>query len=66
MMRIEGANFRAVATAREGRIVQAGRPVRWLVGKQLRQLLALAARWHWRVELDAGERAQLDNSTKTL
>jgi hypothetical protein len=59
-MRIEGENFRVGVSVKDGVVIEADRPVSYMKGWPLARVLALAARWHWRVGLSADEEAQVE------
>ena len=56
-MRIVGPAFSAELNVQDGIVIEAERPVSYMRGWPLARALRLAARWHWRVEHDADERA---------
>ena len=59
-MRIVGANFRATAQIHDGKVIEASKPVRWLVGKPVAALIRLSARWRWKLEpVNADEEREL-------
>jgi len=59
MLIIALGRFRVVAHAHNGRIRKADRPVRWLEGRSLESVLALAKRRGWEVQLTDVERMEL-------
>jgi hypothetical protein len=67
-MRIVGDNFSACLSIKDGVVAGADRPIRWAVGKPLARILALAKRWHWKVEFNDTERrheeAQRDSAQR--
>ena len=60
-MRIAGKNFGPIVLRiADGTVVEADRPVRYMRGWPIERVVALAERWHWRVELSASENEQLE------
>jgi len=60
-MQITGKDFGPVfVQAKSGMIVAADRPVSYMRGWELRRVIALADRWHWKINLNDDERTQLD------
>jgi len=60
-MQITGKDFGPVyVKAVSGMIVAADRPVSYMQGWPLQRVVALAGRWHWKINLDDDERAQLE------
>jgi hypothetical protein len=63
-VRIISSNFAVNLSVKDGVVTAADRPVRWMVGKPLARVLALAKRWHWRIEfLNEAERKQCEDQS---
>jgi hypothetical protein len=60
--RIIGRNFEVTVRAQGGVISWADRPVRWMTGKPLARVLALAKRWDWKIEAGELERVELEKA----
>jgi hypothetical protein len=63
-MRIIGPNFSVVLRLRDGVVAEAARPVSYMKGWEVARVLALAARWGWRAEMNSAEEAQAPQSTQ--
>jgi len=60
-LRITGENFGPVSVnAKRGVVTAADRPVSYMRGWPLQRVVALAGRWHWKINFDDDERAQLE------
>jgi hypothetical protein len=60
-MCITGKDFGPVLlTVKAGSVVAADRPVSYMRGWKLRRVIALADRWHWKINLNDDERTQRD------
>jgi hypothetical protein len=57
-VRIIGSNFSVNLSVKDHVVVEADRPVRYMKGWPLKRVLALAERWHWKVEFNDAERKQ--------
>jgi hypothetical protein len=57
-LRIIGPNFCVVLRLRGGVVAEAARPVNYMKGWSFERVLALAARWGWKVEGKDAEQAQ--------
>jgi len=57
-MRIIGPNFCVVLRLKAGMVAEAARPVSYMKGWSFERVLALAARWGWKVEGKDIEQAQ--------
>ena len=55
-MRIIGSNFAVNLSVKDGTIVSADRPVRYMKGWPLQRVLNLAERWSWKVQFNDAER----------
>lgn len=55
-MQIVGSNFRVNVSVKNGTIVSADRPVRYMKGWPLQRVLNLAERWSWKVQFSDAER----------
>jgi hypothetical protein len=65
-VRIVGPNFFADLVVKDDIVVMADRPIRWMIGKPLARVVALAKRWRWRVEFNNAEREQgIDQHDRT-
>ena len=58
-MRIVGPNFSVRLSVQNDVVVSADRPISYMRGWTRARLLALAARWGWKVELNDAEQAQV-------
>jgi hypothetical protein len=57
-LRIIGPNFSVVLHLRDGVVAEAARPVSYMRGWRVERVLALAARWGWKAEMNSAEEAQ--------
>jgi len=55
-VRIIGSNFAVNLSVKDGTIVSADRPVRYMKGWPLQRVLNLAERWSWKVQFNDAER----------
>jgi hypothetical protein len=62
-MRVTGPDKVMLALAvKEGTIVKADRPIRFMAGWSAERALRTIERWGWRVEFSADERAEIEQA----